>query len=84
MTFPVDLQADALLRTLLAQNGGDLRAALTLLCARVAVEDLSGETFEQALARAVASLFSRWPLPFEREASALLRPSAEASPNASS
>lgn len=59
MSFPVEMQADALLRTLLAQNGGDLRAALTLLCARIAVEDLTGETFDQALGRAVRDLFGR-------------------------
>lgn len=56
MTSPLDIQADALLIGLLDQNGGDLRAAFVLLCGRVALADLDGETFEAALGRAVRSL----------------------------
>ena len=59
MSQALDLQADALLLALVEQNGGDLRAAFVVLCARVALADLNGEPFEAALGRAVADLLAR-------------------------
>lgn len=59
MTCAVDRQATALLITLLEQNGGDIRAAFRILCARVTTEEVAGESFERALARAVGCYFSR-------------------------
>lgn len=59
MSCAVDRQATALLLTLLEQNGGDIRATFRVLCARVTTEEVAGESFERALARAVGSYFAR-------------------------
>lgn len=61
MTHAIDLQADALLLALTEQHGGDLHAAFALLCARVTPDDIIGEPFEAALARAVRACFHRRP-----------------------
>lgn len=59
MTRALDLQADALLRTVIELHGGDLRAACLMLCASVTLLDLDGDDFERALHRAIGVLFSR-------------------------
>lgn len=59
MSCAVDAQATALLLVLIEQNGGDIRAAFRVLCTRVTTEEVAGESFERALARAVGSYFSR-------------------------
>lgn len=59
MSCAVDRQATALLLTLLEQNGGDIRATFRVLCARITAEEVAGESFERALARAVGSYFAR-------------------------
>ena len=57
--FAVDLRAEALLLTVVENVGGDLRSAFALLCGRASLADINGETFEAALGRAIAELFSR-------------------------
>lgn len=59
MSFAVDLRAEALLLAAIDTADGDLRAAFAILCSRASLSDINGETFEAALARAVAELFSR-------------------------
>ncbi len=59
MAFSIDLRAEAMLLAALELTGGDLRAAFAALCSRASLADINGETFEAALARAVAELFSR-------------------------
>lgn len=56
---PVDIQAEALLLAVVECSGGDLRRAFAVLCARVSLEDVVGETFEQAIGRAVGAYFRR-------------------------
>lgn len=60
MTAAVDHQADALLLAIVEISGGDLRAAFGILCARVTLAEVTGETFEAALSRAVRGHFG-WP-----------------------
>ena len=57
--FAVDLRAEALLLTVVETVGGDLRSAFAILCGRASLADINGETFEAALGRAIAELFSR-------------------------
>ncbi|APT31943.1 hypothetical protein MCBMB27_02652 [Methylobacterium phyllosphaerae] len=57
--FALDLRAEALLLTVVETVGGDLRAAFAVLCSRASLADINGESFEAALTRAVAELFSR-------------------------
>ena len=59
MAFTVDLRAEAMLLAALEITGGDLRAAFASLCSRASLADINGETFNDALSRAVAELFSR-------------------------
>jgi len=61
VSHALDLQADALLRALIEQHGGDLTAAGLMLCAGITLADLDGEDFERALHRAVGALFRRPP-----------------------
>lgn len=56
---PIDVEASALLVAVLEGEGGDLKAAFAVLCARVTVEDVTGETFQGALSRAVAGLLGQ-------------------------
>lgn len=60
MTAAIDHQADALLLAIVEKSGGDLRVAFAVLCARASLEDVTGETFEAALSRAVRGHFG-WP-----------------------
>ena len=57
--FALDLRAEALLLAVIETAGGDLKAAFAVLCSRASLADINGESFEAALARAVAELFSR-------------------------
>ena len=57
--FALDLRAEALLISVVEKANGDLRAAFALLCSRASLADINGESFEAALARAIAELFSR-------------------------
>lgn len=57
--FALDLRAEALLLAVIETAGGDLRAAFAVLCSRASLADINGESFEAALTRAVAELFSR-------------------------
>jgi hypothetical protein len=60
MTAAIDHQADALLLAVTEMSGGDIRVAFALLCSRVSLDDLMGETFDAALTRAVRGHFE-WP-----------------------
>lgn len=60
MTAAVDHQADALLMAIVEKSGGDIRVAFGILCARVTLAEVTGETFEAALSRAVRGHFG-WP-----------------------
>lgn len=53
-----DLQGDALLLAVIEREG-DLTRAFVALCACARPDDLTGETFERALARAVRRLMAR-------------------------
>lgn len=57
--FALNLRAEALLLAVIETSGGDLRAAFALLCSRASLADINGESFEAALTRAIAELFSR-------------------------
>lgn len=58
-THPIDVEASALLVAVLEGQGGDLQATFVALCAHVTIEDVTGETFRDALSRAVAGLFGQ-------------------------
>lgn len=57
MTGAIDHRAEALLLAIVETTGGDLRAAFAVLCARVTIEDVTGEPFEAAVERAVGTYF---------------------------
>lgn len=57
--FALDLRAEALLIAVIEKVDGDLKAAFAVLCSRASLADINGESFDDALARAVAELFSR-------------------------
>lgn len=57
--FALELRAEALLLAVIETAGGDLKAAFSVLCSRASLADINGESFEAALTRAIAELFSR-------------------------
>lgn len=56
---PDEIEASALLATVVETCGGDLRVAFARLCASVEPEAIEGECFRTALARAVGDLVER-------------------------